>query len=275
MKKLILLLAALTLLSGCSGSDIGNTTGDTQNTSFEIINTTPSAAAATEPASSDSKAALISQPATDASAGTTASAGTQAIALVPVCQYPELPTGCEVTSLTMVLNYYHVGCDKCEIADNYLTKGEVGTVDFHYAFEGDPRDENSYGCYANVIVETARRVIDAYGAALSVSDLTGTALEGLKGYLDRGIPLIVWGTQDCREGYYSVTWNVDGKDLTWFTPEHCMVLVSMDDNTVQVADPIYGSLISYDRAVFESCYDSLFQQAVAVFPNDSDTAPAQ
>ena len=86
---------------------------------------------------------------------------------------------------------------------------------------------------------------------------------------EAGIPLIVWGTQDCREGHYSVTWNVDGKDLTWFTPEHCMVLVGMDDSAVRVADPIYGNIISYERSVFESCYDSLFQQAVAICPDSA------
>lgn len=90
------------------------------------------------------------------------------IDFTPICQYPELPTGCEVTSLAMVLNYYNVNCDKCEISDNYLTKGDVGTVDFHQAFEGDPRDEYSYGCYANVIVETANKIIADNGAVLSV-----------------------------------------------------------------------------------------------------------
>lgn len=269
MKKLILLLTTLALLSGCSGADTGTMAEATQASSFELRNTAPGTAAATEPTPFTSASAAATPPATDAADGTAAAANTQEIALEPICQYPELPTGCEVTSLAMVLNFYRVGCDKCDIADNYLTKGEVGTVDFHYAFEGDPRDESSFGCYANVIVETARRVITAHGAALTVSDLTGTPLDGLRSYLDRGIPLIVWGTQDCREGHYSVTWNVDGKDLTWFTPEHCMVLVGMDDSAVRVADPIYGNIISYERSVFESCYDSLFQQAVAICPDSA------
>ncbi len=272
MKQIIMLLTALVLLSGCSGADTGTVPEVTQASSFETRSTVPDATAATVPAASISGDVAATQPAT---AAVTASAATQEISLEPICQYPELPTGCEVTSLAMVLNFYHISCDKCDIADNYLTKGEVGTVDFHYAFEGDPRDESSYGCYANVIVETARRVITAYDAPLSVSDLTGTPLDGLRGYLDGGIPLIVWGTQDCREGHFSVTWNVDGKDLTWFTPEHCMVLIGMDDSIVRVADPIYGNIISYDRAVFESCYNSLFQQAVAIFPDNTTTSSAE
>lgn len=189
------------------------------------------------------------------------------IAFTPICQYPELPTGCEVTSLAMVLNHYGVNCDKCEIADNYLTKGEVGTVDFNVAFEGDPRDENSYGCYANVIFETAQKVIDDKSAALSVNNYSGSSPETLFSLIDKDIPVVVWGTQDCQEGHYSVTWNVDGKDLTWFTPEHCMVLVGYDEGSVWVADPIYGDVRSYDRTSFENSYNSLFRQAIVITPN--------
>ena len=37
-----------------------------------------------------------------------------------VSQMPELPTGCEITALTMVLNYYDYQADKTEIATEYL-----------------------------------------------------------------------------------------------------------------------------------------------------------
>lgn len=188
------------------------------------------------------------------------------IPFTAICQYPELPTGCEVTSLSMVFNHYGHPCDKCDIADYYLTKGEVGTVDFHEAFEGDPRDESSYGCYANVIVKAAEKIIAEKNYPLKVSDLTGTPLDSLLNQIDQNRPVIVWGTQDCQEGHFSVTWNVDGKELVWFTPEHCMVLVGYDESSVWVADPIYGKVISYDKDTFESSYRSLFQQAVLLQP---------
>ena len=38
-------------------------------------------------------------------------------------QNPELPTGCEITSLTSVLNYYGCNVDKTTMADEYLKKG--------------------------------------------------------------------------------------------------------------------------------------------------------
>ncbi len=181
-----------------------------------------------------------------------------------VCQYPELPTGCEMTSLTMVINHYGINADKCDISDNYLDKGEVGTVDFRKAFVGDPRDESSFGCYAPVVVNTANRYLQAQGSNLRATDVTGQELESLFEYINSQVPVIIWGTLDCEEGYYSVTWNVDGQDLTWITPEHCMVLVGYDQQSVWVADPIYGEVVSYDKAIFESRYDTLLKQAVVI-----------
>lgn len=181
-----------------------------------------------------------------------------------ICQYPELPTGCEMTSLTMVLNYNGIPADKCDIADNYLDKGPVGTVDFRQAFEGDPRDESSYGCYAPVAVNAANRYLQAVQSGLRAADLSGTEFEELFSYIDTGIPVIVWGTQDCAEGHYSVTWNVNGVDLTWYSPEHCMVLVGYEEGLVWVADPIYGDVRNYDREIFKSRYEELYRQAVVV-----------
>lgn len=183
---------------------------------------------------------------------------------VAVSQYPELPTGCEMTSLAMALTYSGVLADKCDIADNYLEKGDVGSTNFYKAFVGNPRDESSYGCYAPVVVNTANSYLTTKHSALRAYDLTGTELETLFTYINSNKPVVVWGTQNCAQGHYSVTWNVDGQDLTWFTPEHCMVLVGYSEDAVWVADPIYGDVRSYDLSIFKSAYNSLQKQAVVI-----------
>ena len=42
-----------------------------------------------------------------------------------IFQMPELPTGCEITALTMVLNYYGMEADKVEMATKYLPTQEL------------------------------------------------------------------------------------------------------------------------------------------------------
>lgn len=64
-------------------------------------------------------------------------------------QNPELPTGCEVTSLTMVLNHLGLDISKTDMCD-YLDKGAVGHTDPKEKFVGDPTNSSSYGCYSPV-----------------------------------------------------------------------------------------------------------------------------
>ena len=181
-----------------------------------------------------------------------------------ICQYPELPTGCEITSLTMVLNHYKYSVDKGTLSDKYLNKGKVGKVDPRKQFEGDPRDGNSYGCYAPVIVDTANKYLIEHDSEKRAYDLTGTPLQELFKYTENLIPVMTWCTYKLQPGHYSVTWNVDGKELTWYTPEHCMVLLGEEDGYVYMADPAYGKIKKYNRKLFEKRYNELFKQAVVI-----------
>ena len=182
----------------------------------------------------------------------------------PVCQLPELPTGCEITSLAMVLNYYGFEVDKCELADNYLTKGEIGSTNFYVAFVGSPSDEESFGCYAPVIEDTANRYLASKGSHKKAKAVNGVRFSTLLQYIDKGVPVIVWGTLDCQEGYQGVTWTVDGEDFTWIIPEHCVVLVGYDNDCVYVAEPMTGKIVDYEMNRFIECFRTLYSQAVII-----------
>lgn len=181
-----------------------------------------------------------------------------------ICQYPELPTGCEVTALAMVLNYDGIKADKCDIADNYLEKGEIGKTDFREAFVGDPRDEDSFGCYAPVLTKAANSYLAAKKSKLRAKDVSGTEFDKLLPYIDRGVPVIIWGTQNCAAGYYTEEWEISGEVLSWYYPEHCMVLIGYSDVQVWVADPLEGEVLTFDRVIFKLRYDELFRQAVVI-----------
>lgn len=184
-------------------------------------------------------------------------------------QDPELPTGCEVTALAMVLQYYGFDADKCELSDVYLPKGAVGETDFHYAFVGEPREQHSYGCYAPAIVETALGYLgDMDGLQdYTVKDLTGMELKKLFRYVEEGIPVMVWGTMKNKESYLTTTWEVNGKTITWRAGEHCRVLVGYNKKLgiVQVNDPQEG-VLTYDVSVFEERYNEMGKQAVVILP---------
>lgn len=81
-----------------------------------------------------------------------------------ILQNPSLPTGCEITSLTMVLNYYKYSVSKETMADNYLPysvdfgfleNGQKYGPDFRTTFAGNPR--SAYGLWLLVTRDCDRR----------------------------------------------------------------------------------------------------------------------
>ena len=111
-----------------------------------------------------------------------------------IYQCPELPTGCEITSLTMLLNYLGFGVSKTDLADNYLEKDYMCTVSFNDAFIGDPRWDGGYGCFSPVIVRTAQKYLDTqqHGYKYIVENISGTKFEDLYEYIAQDNPVIIW-----------------------------------------------------------------------------------
>lgn len=183
-----------------------------------------------------------------------------------IMQNPELPTGCEITSLTMVLNHLGIAAEKCDMADNWLPKGEIGKVHPNDYFLGNPRSDRSYGCYAPVIVNTANTYLQAVGRTdLGVYNLTGSRFEDILLEIDKGNPVIIWATIGMAEPRYTTTWNLNGQKFTWKANEHCLVLTGYDTaaNKVYVADPLKGN-ITYSLTTFKDRFEKMYSQAVVI-----------
>lgn len=183
----------------------------------------------------------------------------------PVLQLPELPTGCEITSLATVLNYYGYDISKTQLADEYLECGEVGDTDPNEKFIGSPYDIHSYGCFSNVIADAAKSFSEKNGCNFKVYNLYGLSLDDLYKYVEDGKPVVIWSTIDLKETYRNITWDVDGKEIAWRANEHCMVLIGYDkdNDTCIVSDPLQG-IKEYPRDLFNQRYEELGKQAVVV-----------
>lgn len=199
------------------------------------------------------------------------------LAVTPVLQNPELPTGCEVTALTMALQYAGYTIDKCALVDKYLVLADPYTATFGEAFIGSPYDATAWGCYAPVIVETARSFLADQGSTEHVKNLTGCSLKTLLGEVANGTPIVTWATigmtTHVEERYY---WTTDeGKDAVFLINEHCVLLTGydLDRNIVIVCDPLEGR-IEYDLDRFAECYSLVYQQAVAIYETTAATGTA-
>lgn len=183
-------------------------------------------------------------------------------------QNPELPTGCEVTSLTMALHFYNIKIQKTILSDYFLDKGEYRASDYRKVFVGDPRDVNAYGCFAGVIANCAENFFKTVATrSFDVIDLTGCETDRLYSYADMGYPVIVWATGKMAQVKEGPQWTdaETGETVTWPTNEHCMLLVGYDTKKkiVYVNDPQQG-LVYYHMELFEERFNDMDCQAVVI-----------
>ncbi len=184
-----------------------------------------------------------------------------------ILQNPELPTGCEVTSLAALLNYLGYSVTKTDLADNFLPTTPNGGVTFDEYFVGSPYIDNSFGCYAPVIVRTAEAYFQSIGETKrQVKDLTGSTMDALYGEVAAGNPVIIWSTMKLQAPKKIYYWSTsDGTPVYFYRYEHCVLMTGYDKNakTVTVCDPMEGT-VTREMSLFEQRYQDLLSQAVVI-----------
>ena len=190
--------------------------------------------------------------------------GTQLTEFEIIEQYPELPTGCEITAMTMVLNYYGYDVDKVTMALDYMPKvpaefyrgtdGRLMGPDLENYFVGDPTQDSGYICGTGAIVTAANTYLTDVGSDLTAVALKNAQPEELYALIDQGIPVVIWCTINMEDRAETDGWyREDGTFMEWSTNDHGAVLIGYDEDTVTVADPIYNR-ITVSRAQFEKIF---------------------
>lgn len=184
------------------------------------------------------------------------------------------PTGCESTSAVMALQYFGIDISVDDFVDNYL---DLGTPPFEYdgilygdspwdCFLGSPYDESGWGCYSPVIKSALQKVLT--DSNYIASYYLGTTLQAIcTEYIDNDLPVILWATMEMREASYTSTWlTPDGNQVTWISPEHCLLLVGYDNDYYYFNDSRQGKQTAYPKDEVETAYESMLSQAVVITP---------
>lgn len=204
----------------------------------------------------------------------TYTAGNEQHLSVPVVlQKPELPHGCEITSLTAVLNYFRFPVTKTEMSEKYLPKQDFKIINGkrigpnpHAAFAGDPANlKTGMYVFADPIAKAAKLVAKDQQIPLHVQNVSGQSKESLLQYVKQGIPVVIWVTLDLSKPRTHGSWIIDGTNRKHeaFMNLHAVVLTGYADGKVFVMDPLHGYL-SHDEEQFFSSYKELGSQAVAI-----------
>ena len=176
-----------------------------------------------------------------------------------------MPGGCEIVSLAMILNRYLPDLTPREISEKYLPRMGLPVYSDGIYTADDPTDyyignpaEKGYGIFAPGLAVAAQNAIDANGLVLKAYDISGCSEDELLEYISKKVPVIVWTTIDL----YAVNWGImawhlpSGKLYKWPGNRHCCVLVDYTDTTVTVFDPIRG-IVENDRNLFTQRWNEM------------------
>ncbi len=185
-------------------------------------------------------------------------------------QFPTLPTGCEVVSLTSVLNHYGFDVSATKMADKYMPKKEYDyfNVSPHDYFLGSPYSyDDGMGCFSGCIKKTAENYFEDKNINDYVAlDITGCKTEELFNYLQNDIPVITWVTSGFSSPVVDGVWYVNGEEITWYEREHCLVATGYNEknNTVTVADDAGGYTYTVSLSQFKNVFEGTGSMAVVI-----------
>jgi uncharacterized protein YvpB len=128
-------------------------------------------------------------------------------------QLPELPAGCEITAVTMMLRYKGASVTKEALAEEMP---RATNVDPNMGFVGSPYSKSGMTIYPPALMNLVKKY-----AGTSVN-LTGASTDKLNDYLSRDHPIVIWGTYD---GFYF----------------HALILTGYTENGFYYNDPWTGT----------------------------------
>lgn len=188
-----------------------------------------------------------------------------------ISQLPDLINGCEVTSLTMLLNYTGVSIDKNELVREVkidttpMVKDSDGNIikwgNPNDGFVGDIEgyDKAGYSIYPKALLPLSNKYLNN-----TAKDLTGETVDTLIKYLSQKSPILVWVTTDFSVPDNFITWTKNGKQIRATFSEHCVVLTGYDENSFYYNDPLnVGKNKVIDKETFEEVWSSMGKLALS------------
>ena len=201
---------------------------------------------------------------------------------VPYLNQNNYPSGCEVVSATMVLNYFDYDITTKKFIDDYLPmqelfenkKGEIVGPDYESMFVGSPYKSSGLGCFPPVIEYACNNYLkDSNKKAVDVTGATMNEL--IEEYIIYDIPVLIWGTIHMVEPYDTLQWVVEGAKVyssykdgdicKWPANEHCMVFTGYDETYYYFNDPLYEHpKVAVDKATFEHRYEQIGKHSLVI-----------
>lgn len=182
-----------------------------------------------------------------------------------ISQYPNMPNGCEITSLAMVMNHKGYNVTKEYLNNNFLEKSGYSNANPDRAYIGNPY-KSGYYCYAAPIANAANQYFKTIGDSSIAEDKTGMSIIGvLNNIVFNKKPVIVWYTVDDKKPEYGIGKYKDEDNQTHklYVNSHCIVVEGTGMGNIKVVDPIKGKR-DINILEFVKLYYQMGQRAVVI-----------
>ena len=171
-------------------------------------------------------------------------------------QLPELPRGCEVTSLAMLLKFKGVEIDKMTLAEeverheNNPYKGFVGDM-YQYSKPG-------YGVYNEPIFDLAHKYLPETAMNMTYCDF-----EDLYYLIDKDNPVwvITNSTYAPLQGSRFVMHQTDDGNILITYSEHSVLITGYDESYIYFNDPL-GQATKAEKTKFIAAWEQMGRQAI-------------
>lgn len=181
-------------------------------------------------------------------------------------QFPELPRGCEVTSLAMMLNFAGVQVDKLTLAAEvdkvpYKADGVYGNP--HQGFTGSMYTFNEPGL--TVYNESIEKLANHY-LPNQIDNISGKNFDSVKKKLNEGKPVwvIVGSTFSYLPEEHWETWNTEDGEIKVTRKVHSVLITGYDETNVYFNDPFFSEgNRSVDYQDFVTSWTQFGSQAIS------------
>ena len=181
-------------------------------------------------------------------------------------QSPDYPTGCESVALYTLLKYYNIDVNIDQIIKK-LKKGDKPHYENNVMyggnpereFLGNPKEKTGYGVYEKPIEEVANKFKP------HIRNITGTNLDEILKIIDKGCPVQVWTSINCKTPKIANHSWIDkqtGKRIIWKQPFHSLVIIGYNKEKIITSDPYYGQIKEYNKVDFEYAYNFFEKRAL-------------
>lgn len=182
-----------------------------------------------------------------------------------ILQKPELPRGCEVTSLAMLLQKAGIQVGKMELAHEikrvpYYQNQQFGDPDVGFVGSMEDATKRGYGVYHEPLALLGRRYLPS-----RIIDLSGKSFDSVLSQLNDGIPVVVITNvtfKPLSKNYFHY-WRTSGGTAKVTNQEHAVLVTGYDQNKIIINDPLRKKDTIANRASFIKAWEQMGSQAIS------------